>query len=198
LLLATLWFPDTNPVGPASLWPAVLIASYALVACRWRSRVIFVGAPFIFLILAVLSDGCPFPFRRRFPDADDFVGYYLLCAASGVSAMELARIGRLTFVLLAAPVLFISGWLLVGELGEWLVFRVFGRADSGSIVLGKTMLWMPLFCAACWRMSFPYRVRLRVNHGHCSACGYDLRESPDRCPECGAAPAAADRAVGVR
>jgi hypothetical protein len=31
------------------------------------------------------------------------------------------------------------------------------------------------------------RQRDRVNFGHCLSCGYDLRESKEKCPECGTA-----------
>jgi hypothetical protein len=37
------------------------------------------------------------------------------------------------------------------------------------------------------------RRRDRVASGRCAGCGYDLRESPGKCPECGAAPSGAER-----
>ena len=53
--------------------------------------------------------------------------------------------------------------------------------------LTTAVLWTP---AAIWVIRRGRRARRRRS-GRCTQCGYDLRGTPDRCPECGAVPAAA-------
>lgn len=50
------------------------------------------------------------------------------------------------------------------------------------------LVWMLAFVVSIWVLGSIWRRRrreLRRMRGRCIRCGYDLRATPDRCPECG-------------
>jgi len=49
---------------------------------------------------------------------------------------------------------------------------------------------LPLASFAIWRTASRLRRKPGFDQLKCGACGYDLRATPDRCPECGEVPAA--------
>jgi hypothetical protein len=74
----------------------------------------------------------------------------------------------------------------------------FEKVDMRSSISTPTGVFrsavLPLWFLVCFflLLSLPesiyrYRVYSRRRRGHCPHCGYDLRASPDRCPECGKA-----------
>lgn len=74
----------------------------------------------------------------------------------------------------------------------------FGRGEhvmGGGYRYATTLVGLPLwfvaipagFLPAWWVRATVQRdrIRYRVTQRLCASCGYDLRATPDRCPECG-------------
>jgi hypothetical protein len=74
-----------------------------------------------------------------------------------------------------------------------------GATTQRGVWLPMWSVWLPLAWVAAVRARRTLRLRRRRRDGLCVACGYDLRGSADRCPECGLArhPPSATTTVGV-
>ena len=76
----------------------------------------------------------------------------------------------------------------------WLGFCVDAERSGHWYGLTLPYYFIAAACAAAPVLSVARQLRKR-RPGLCPRCGYDLRATPDRCPECGAAPLGTDEYV---
>ncbi len=101
-------------------------------------------------------------------------------------------------------------WLVMSEFGHrWGGFgaAVNARAGSARLPYAREVVvphWFIVLATAVlpllWATRHIRRSRMsacRAEAGLCLTCGYDLRGTPDRCPECGAVPAGSAREAGL-
>jgi len=185
-MLATPWFPGLNPVGLASIVPfGIVCVCFILVRiARWRH--LESVAPILFAVCAYQTDGFPGRYRG-FPDADDFVGYYCFVLAGALAALDVARRGTLNAFVYGSASLLCCTALLALEINLRLGQRTtYSFQLSDNIVqLISWSIWIVVNCALMALALRPYRRERRRIRGECVECGYNLRRSSDRCPECG-------------
>ena len=72
---------------------------------------------------------------------------------------------------------------------NWLGFAYGWRIfTDGRVVAVVVPMWVPVILLSVYpavRGWHAFRGRKRFREGLCPKCGYDLRESPEKCPECG-------------
>jgi hypothetical protein len=82
---------------------------------------------------------------------------------------------------------------LAGDPAHWFAGFAYGPTSSMSDdVALRVPLWTVVSLSALLPLATLWRSarRRRANRATCRACGYDLRATPDRCPECGTVPTA--------
>jgi hypothetical protein len=77
----------------------------------------------------------------------------------------------------------------------------FGSEDFGAVIPYLFVATLACALPLAWlviRLGRRWKARQRRLGGYCVQCGYDLRATPERCPECGALPGGAGAVSSVK
>lgn len=75
------------------------------------------------------------------------------------------------------------GGVIVQDKRAGVAWQVKGFYGAVEIPWWSLLLLFSLWPASRWVVR--YQRRVKIGRGLCPTCGYDLRATPDRCPECG-------------
>ena len=171
-------------LAPAFAWGAALVAVLVMAAAASTTHVVHLREPLLCIDVAVTPrfaciDVWPASAADRANPPTPSWPWGRLCVAvttttdrdrpdprAGTTPAAGWTFGHPLFDLFGGSPAGSTAWLYGGDCPTWIVVGV---------------LAVPLTLRAAHRLHGDHR------HGLCRACGYDLRATPDRCPECGIA-----------
>jgi hypothetical protein len=186
--LATPYQPVLNPVGDASLLATVAVIALLLLTRRKiglpaATRAFVLGlAPWALLLMYAQTEGS-LP-GRAFPDAPYYVARAIYVGFGLGVALHNFRLPHVAYRLNASILIPIFS-LLVIQLGFVEGLSLLTGWNSHPFKTAAYAFVGVVWLAALVPAYLIERRSSRHRRGLCPSCAYDLRFTPDRCPECG-------------
>jgi len=193
-ILATIYYPNLNPIGAPSL--IALGIGCMVILCGWRSHrskvcaLALTFSPFLLLLGSAFITGS-FLGRllgvmpaRCFPDADDYAAQIICVSIAFGSSLGLLRLQSKTSWVVGGVFGLASGWVITLYVFVPTGLSSYARWSSlhWTGLAAFTTAWIPL---AALIISQTRKLATRSTNS-CEFCGYNLTGNVSgRCPECG-------------
>lgn len=188
-MLASLYFPILNPIGPSPLIAAVAVSSLCLLTGRPTplsergKRVWTALAPAILLLIWGLTDGLLFLSPRGYLNCEDHAAIFIYTVFG--FAFSLKNFQYLTVPYRANAVLgsILHGSIVATDVGHNILVR--GHWDDRMILVALVLFGL-IAVPNLIALNRKAKRRLLELQGLCRHCGYNLTGNISGvCPECG-------------
>ncbi len=183
--LATLYFPDLNPIGPGSIFAVLITGLFVCMTSdqpfglplKTRRRC-SITATWLFGLIVVFITAAGQ--GRVFPDAHELVGFIVFIVFGLAFALQDFKYQSWPAFTSAAIWSLVCGTILITFTNG-----ILPNPLSNGVVVLITAYWLLWLFLVIWRYDRLRKIRM-IERELCAECGYNLTGNVSRtCPECG-------------